>query len=601
VNIICLNIGHNATVGLSIDGSLVSLVHEERITRKKNYTGFPAVALRFVMAKYLNNNLNNIDKIFLIDKTGNALNFLFTQSFKNTLEIAGHFDYAYKIKNNILRLYNFYIFFKKFRLVFILNILVKFKNNIKQLFNSRDYRKKKLVKNISKIYSEIYSEINIDWNKVFFLDHHECHALSALYFLEDLDKEYLMFTMDGEGDGLSSAVYSFKNRITNISSNSKFDSVGFVYYFTTEYLGLKPNSHEFKVMGMSPYANKKDVERICNKIKKIISLDIKGNIKSTVAGVLLRYELKNVFDYERFDNICGASQKFVEDITLEWVEFWVKKTGIKDVILGGGVFMNIKACHNILKSSYIKSLYVVPSSSDDTLPIGALWKANNESNIKTSVIKNLYLGRSFEKELDSFLDDKKINDYYKIIKFNNYNDLNKRVSELLSNNEIIARCCGREEFGARALGNRSIISNPSNFDNISKINNTIKSRDFWMPFSPTILDTDVDLYFYNLKDFNSKYMTCSFDSKDLAKKHLAAAIHPLDKTLRPQTIAKDDNPSYYDLILQFKDKTGVGAVLNTSFNLHGEPNVSSYEDAIHTVNNSQLRYLILENYLLEKK
>lgn len=597
MKIISIHYGHNATVGLAIDGFLVCLIHEERILREKNYTGFPVTALRFVIKKYLNNDLNDADKIVFIDKTGASINFLLTQSIKNTLRTyKDYFDYPYKKKYNIIRFYFLYFFFKKFKIIFILNYLLKIRIKIKDCFNYIYYKNFFIKKILT-----IYPDININFKKVFFYDHHECHALSALYFVENLDKNYLMFTMDGEGDGLSSAVYSFKNKIENISYNSKFDSVGFVYYFTTEYLGLKPNSHEFKVMGMSPYANKKDVERICDKIKKIISIDKKGNIKSKVAGGLLRYELKTIFDYERFDNICGASQKFVEDITLEWVEFWVKKTGIKDVILGGGVFMNIKACHNILKSSYIKSLYVVPSSSDDTLPIGALWKANDQSNIKISPIKNLYLGRSFEKELDSFLDDKKITDYYKIIKFNNYNDLNKKVSELLSNNEIIARCCGREEFGARALGNRSIISNPSNFDNISKINNTIKSRDFWMPFSPTILDTDIDLYFYNLKNFNSKYMTCSFDSKDLAKKHLAAAIHPLDKTLRPQTIAKDDNPAYYDLILQFKEKTGVGAVLNTSFNLHGEPNVSSYEDAIHTVNNSELRYLILENYLLEKK
>jgi carbamoyltransferase len=598
VKIISIHVGHNATVGLTIDGLLISLVHEERITRKKNFTGFPLAALKFTITKYLNNCLHNVDKVIFTDKTSLAQNISLTQSFNNTLEInTSIFDYAYTKKKNILRYYYFFIFFKQLKLISILNFLTKFKGKIKELLNSCDYKKKKFLKNIS----TIHSDISFNWNKVFFFDHHECHALSALYFLENLDKEYLIFTMDGEGDGLSSTVCSFKNRITNISWNSKFDSVGFVYYYTTEYLGLKPNSHEFKVMGMSPYAKKKDVERICDKIKKIISLDERGNIKSVVAGGLLRYELKNIFDYERFDNICGASQKFLEDITIEWVEFWVKKTGIKDIILGGGVFMNIKACHNILKSSYIKSLYVMPSSSDDSLAIGGLWKANNQSNIKIIPIKNLYLGRSFEKELDNFLDDKKITDCYKIIKFNNHNELNKVISELLSNNKIIARCCGREEFGARALGNRSIISNPSNFDNINKINNTIKSRDFWMPFSPTILDSDVDLYFYNLKDFNSKYMTCSFDSKDLAKKHLIAAIHPLDKTLRPQIITKDDNPAYYDLILQFKEKTGIGAVLNTSFNLHGEPNVSSYNDAIYTVNNSELRYLILENYLLEKK
>ena len=598
MKIISIHVGHNATVGLTIDGLLTSVIHEERITRKKNFTGFPLAALKFTITKYLNNSLHNVDKVIFTDKTSLAQNISLTQSFNNTLEInTSIFDYAYTKKKNILRYYFFFIFFKQLKLIFILNFFIKFKGKIKELLNSCDYKKKKFLKNVSRI----HSDISFNWNKVFFFDHHECHALSALYFLENLDKEYLIFTMDGEGDGLSSTVYSFKNRITNISWNSKFDSVGFAYYYTTEYLGLKPNSHEFKVMGMSPYAKKKDVERICDKIKKIISLDKRGNIKSVVAGGLLRYELKNIFDYERFDNICGAIQNFLEDITIEWVEFWIKKTGIKDIILGGGVFMNIKACHNILKSSYIKSLYVMPSSSDDSLSIGGLWKANNQSNIKITPIKNLYLGRSFEKELDNFLDDKKITDYYKIIKFNNYNELNKVVSELLSNNKIIARCCGREEFGARALGNRSIISNPSNFANINKINNTIKSRDFWMPFSPTILDTDVDLYFYNLKDFNSKYMTCSFDSKDLAKKHLVAAIHPVDKTLRPQTVTQEDNPSYYDLILQFKEKTGVGAVLNTSFNLHGEPNVSSYEDAIYTVNNSELRYLILENYLLEKK
>jgi carbamoyltransferase len=261
--------------------------------------------------------------------------------------------------------------------------------------------------------------------------------------------------------------------------------------------------------------------------------------------------------------------------------------------------MNIKACQNILKSEDVNTLLVVPSASDESLVIGGLWKANSKLQIKTSVIKNLYLGKNYEEELEEFLNSNKLQNY-NITKFNNYQELNKIAAKLLSENEIVARACGREEWGARALGNRSIICNPSNINNIEKINKKIKSRDFWMPFSPTILDIDADKYYKNIKNFNSNYMTCSFDSTELGKKDLGAAIHPWDKTLRAQVLTKEQNESYYDLILKFREITKVGALLNTSFNLHGEPNVSSYHDAIHTLNNSELEYLIIENYLLKK-
>ena len=313
----------------------------------------------------------------------------------------------------------------------------------------------------------------------------------------------------------------------------------------------------------------------------------------------MRYELKLIYDYERFDNICGAAQKFLENITSKWTKFWIKKTGIKNIILSGGVFMNIKACQNILKSEDVNTLLVAPSASDESLVIGALWKANSKLQIKTSVVKNLYLGKNYEEELEDFLNSNKLQNY-NVTKFNNYQELNKIAAKLLSENEIVARACGREEWGARALGNRSIICNPSNIKNIEKINKKIKSRDFWMPFSPTILDIDADKYYKNIKNFNSNYMTCSFDSTELGKKDLGAAIHPWDKTLRAQVLTKEQNESYYDLILKFREITKVGALLNTSFNLHGEPNVSSYHDAIHTLNNSELEYLIIENYLLKK-
>jgi predicted NodU family carbamoyl transferase len=147
VKIISIHVGHNATVGLTIDGLLTSVIHEERITRKKNFTGFPLAALKFTITKYLNNSLHNVDKVIFTDKTSLAQNISLTQSFNNTLEInTSIFDYAYTKKKNILRYYFFFIFFKQLKLIFILNFLTKFKSKIKELLNSCDYKKKKILK-----------------------------------------------------------------------------------------------------------------------------------------------------------------------------------------------------------------------------------------------------------------------------------------------------------------------------------------------------------------------------------------------------------------------------------------------------------------------
>jgi carbamoyltransferase len=160
---------------------------------------------------------------------------------------------------------------------------------------------------------------------------------------------------------------------------------------------------------------------------------------------------------------------------------------------------------------------------------------------------------------------------------------------------------GRAEWGARALGNRSILANPSHFDTVKVINEMIKNRDFWMPFTPSILDTDERRYVRNPRSIQATYMCITFDSTPLAEDHLAAAMHPYDKTLRPQVVIESWNPSYYKLIKAFKQLTGIGGVLNTSFNLHGEPNVNSPADAIHTLEQSGLKHLVINNILIQKQ
>jgi carbamoyltransferase len=166
---------------------------------------------------------------------------------------------------------------------------------------------------------------------------------------------------------------------------------------------------------------------------------------------------------------------------------------------------------------------------------------------------------------------------------------------------VVARVKGREEFGARALGNRSILANPKDVRVVSHINKMIKSRDFWMPFAPSILARRVGDYVVNPKGLFSPYMMLTFDSTPLGREDLSAACHPYDGTLRPQMVENSYNPDYYRLIEAFEGLTGIGGVLNTSYNLHGEPIVSSPEDAIHTFENSGLVHLALGQYLISKK
>ena len=587
MNFLSIHIGHNATVILSMGGEIIAAISEERITRIKNVIGFPVNAIKFIKSKYLDNDLSKINKFVFIDRLGHDLTYLEKYNFKQHQ----FGNYGWKNKEQFLNYRKFYEILgsKNF------NLLTKLKREI----NKVNLSSKKKFNILRKIF-KIYPEISFDEKKIVFYDHHEMHALSHRFFINTDARKNLIFTMDGEGDNLSSTVSIFeKGQINKISENSRDISIGYLYAETTNYLGMRQFQHEFKVMGMAPYSQKQHVDRIIKSLEKLIYLTNDGKFKSLVVSSLFKYEIENIFKYEKFENICGAVQVYTEKLIVNWIDFWIKKTSIKNIIVSGGVFMNIKAIKEASKLNQLETLYVVPSSSDESLPFGALYKINKIHKQDIKLVKNLYLGSSSKDDLDSFLDEIDSRQF-KIEKYSNFKDLNKKVSNLLSENNIVARCVGKEEWGARALGNRSILCNPSNIDNIKIINSAVKQRDYWMPFSPSILDEDVENYFLNPKKIETKFMTCLFDSTKLAQKHLAAAIHPIDKTMRPQVVKKEDNEVYYDLIKQFKKLTGIGGLLNTSFNLHGEPNVRSYEDAIHTLKGSKLKFLLLENCLVEK-
>ena len=263
--------------------------------------------------------------------------------------------------------------------------------------------------------------------------------------------------------------------------------------------------------------------------------------------------------------------------------------------------MNVKANQLIAELPEVKSIYIVPSCGDESTSFGAaFWAYQKYADVEKYPIvplKDLYLGTEYsDREISQEL--KKVR--YRSLKIEKKADIEKTVAGLLAKNKIVARFKGRAEWGARALGNRSIIANPSSFNVIKEINDQIKSRDFWMPFAPSIKLERLEKYVTNPKKIKVPYMIMTLDSTDLGKKELVAAMHPYDGTLRPQAVERDWNPGYWRLIDEFEKLTGIGGVLNTSFNLHGFPIVQTPEDALYVLEHSGLKYLAIGSYLVSK-
>jgi carbamoyltransferase len=291
-----------------------------------------------------------------------------------------------------------------------------------------------------------------------------------------------------------------------------------------------------------------------------------------------------------------------EDLICQWAEHWIKETGVSDVAVSGGVFMNVKAAKRLSERPSVKRFFVVPSASDESLPIGALWHLTRANGCSIHPMRDLYLGRTIcDREVERMIARDSLANEFEIERFPDADQLADHIADLLAQDAIVARCSGREEWGARALGNRSILCNPSKFSNIERLNTKIKCRDFWMPFAPSILSEAISKYIVNEKDISAPYMAMTFDATPLAREHFPAAVHPRDFTMRPQVVTRDWNPQYHAIISAFYRRTGIGGVLNTSFNLHGEPNVSTPEDAIRTVCNSGLEHVVIGSIFFRKR
>jgi carbamoyltransferase len=562
-----INDGHNASVVLLRDGRIVFAWQEERITRRKNQSGFPIHALREGL-RFVGAELGQVD-VFAVASTRPV-----TMPSTSEEDVSGYSQrdgsFASRLRSRI-----------------------RSTPLAAPVYGYRQMRRRKDI-----------ARLGIPPARTRFYDHHLCHAATAFWGSGRTGHRSLILTNDGAGDGLCGSVYVGENgALRRLSTLPEADSIGMLYTTATVLLGMLPNEHEYKVMGLAPYGAGRQAKAMTRELLAWVSTNgsprlTYGRTASAPSFFRCYRELARLFECRRFDHISAAVQQFLEEVLVRWVTNCIQVTQIPHVMLSGGVFLNVKANQKILELPCVRSLYVVPSCGDETNAFGAAFLAHVEASKEACEgFGPLYYGPKIE---DADV-DKAIGESAGAceLRISTPPDIVRATAELLSQGHIVARVWGREEFGARALGNRSILADPSAPGVVQTINRAIKQRDFWMPFACSVLAEEESRYIRNPKGMPAPYMIVTFDCTENWRQ-IAAGIHPHDYTVRPQVVGRKTNPEYHRLLSTFRELTGRGAVLNTSYNLHGEPLVSSARDAVDVFARSGLRWLALGNRLLAK-
>ncbi|MDP6108680.1 MAG: carbamoyltransferase C-terminal domain-containing protein, partial [Rhodospirillales bacterium] len=445
----------------------------------------------------------------------------------------------------------------------------------------------------------IKTHLGIGDDRIHCLNHHYAHSMYAIFSNPAcFDKDWLVLVADGYGDDCSASVGIWQGGSFEFVAKSIGSGIGRIYRSVTLLLGMRPGVDEFKVMGLAPYAKPYHWQAVADVLHRY--LRVEGmEIDYTNPDKDLYFSLKEKLKEARFDGIAGGLQKFSEDITIQWTANSIRQTGIRNIAFSGGVAMNIKINQAVMDMEEVEDIFIGPSGGDESLSMGvayALWFDKFSPSKQVKPLTHAYLGPSYNAARSEAALGQ-LGDGFQIQRGPSAGD----VAALLAEGKILGRAVGPMEFGARALGNRSILARADDPAMIRNINDRIKRRDFWMPFAPIILAECMEDYLVNPKAVISPYMTLGFDSTPLGRDHLRAALHPADDTSRPQIVARDQNPELHALLKEFQSITGIGGLLNTSLNLHGEPICCTPEDSIQTLVNSELDGLLLEGYLVLRR
>ena len=558
---------HDSAAAILKDGSVVAAVEEERFSRKKFDDGFPIMAIDWCL-KEAGITPEQINSVAFYDKPV----LKFERLLDNYIAVAPRGLYSF------------------------LNVIPKWLH--KRLW----------------IKEEIKKHMRGYQGNIIFPEHHMSHAAHT-FFTSPFD-EAAILTVDGVGEWSTTSFGSAENTSIKLTNDIRWPhSIGMFYSAFTYFLGFKVNEGEYKLMGLSAYGKPKYYDLILNEI-----LDVKNdgslhlNLKYfafTYDKVMTNQKFAELFGIPRREenvkaeqihyDIAASAQKVLEDIMLKMVNHVHKKTGMKNLCLGGGVALNGVANYRILKEGPFENVHIPPSPGDGGSAIGCaqylyyIHKKQRRIIVQDHakrIQENVYVGPSFSNdEIKSFLEENNI-DYEYLTR----EQLLQTTAKLISEQNVVGWYQGKIEWGPRALGNRSILADPRDSKMKDILNEKIKHRELFRPFAPSILEEYVSEYF----DLNipSPYML--FVAKVKKPDKIPAVTH-VDGTGRLQTVSREANPLYYDLINDFYKITGVPVVVNTSMNVRGEPIVNTPEQAYAMIIKTEMDYIMMGNYMIQRR
>jgi carbamoyltransferase len=445
--------------------------------------------------------------------------------------------------------------------------------------------------------------------KVTYFPHHLCHAASA-YYCSGFEEANVL-SIDGSGEDTTTLLCVGKqDRLDKLDSFQLPDTLGGFYATFTEFIGFRPYMDEGKLMGLASYGEYS--EELQTKLDKFLPFDrVTGDF--TIDPNLRYYsehhdgsrftdEFVELFGKPRdrsvsaleapYPDLAFAAQWRLEQIVIRLAEQMYQKTGLRKICLAGGVAMNCVMNGKLAEQEFIDDIYVQPAASDNGSALGAaLLLAREKGDSVNHRVDHMFWGPSYSAaEIEQAFKESKI-DYYRS------DNIEVETAKLLSEGKIIGWFQGAMEVGARALGNRSILASPLLPEMKEKLNLEVKHREKWRPFCPSMCSEDY--YEYIDAEHDSPFMIMAFPVKEKYKEIFPSCVH-VDGTARPQTVSKEHNPRYWNLIREFKKITGYGIVINTSFNIQGEPLVCRPTDALRTFGGTGIDYLMMGDFIAKK-
>ena len=557
---------HDSAAALLKNGHVIAAVEEERFTRKKFDDGFPELAIKWCLDE-AGITPSEIDSIAFYDKPL----LKFERLLDNYIAVAprGLYSFVHTIPKWIHKR---------------LWIKDEIKNNLKGFTG-----------------------------KIIFPEHHLSHAAYAFY-TSPFEKSAIL-SVDGVGEWSTTSIGHGEKTAIKLSHDIRWPhSLGLFYSAFTYFLGFQVNEGEYKLMGLASYGEPKFYDKILDNLIDVkddgsIHLNMKY-FSFTFDKVMTNKKFSDLFGIERRNendemsqlhyDIGASAQKVLEEIILKMVNFLYEKTKIKNLCLAGGVALNGVANYRILKESKFENIHIPPSPGDAGSAIGCakyLYHAyhGNERIIErissNRISENVYVGPSHSNEqIKAFLEKNNIS--YELL---DNEQLLKTAAKLISEGNVVGWFQGKMEWGPRALGNRSILADPRKKEMKDILNEKIKHRESFRPFAPSILEEFCSEYFDI--DITSPYMLFVAPIK---KPNLIPAVTHVDGTGRLQTVSKQSNPLYYNLINEFYKLTSVPVIINTSMNVKGEPIVNTPKEAYNMLQKTDMDYLMLGNYMVEK-